>query len=77
MTIQVGDKIPDITLTTMTAEGPAPVTSADLFGGKKVVLFAVAGAFTPTCSAKHLMRGAVTSEPWLIFPWLEEVIASF
>jgi len=50
----VGDKIPDITLTTMTAEGPAPVTSADLFGGKKVVLFAVPGAFTPTCSAKHL-----------------------
>jgi peroxiredoxin (alkyl hydroperoxide reductase subunit C) len=38
----------------MTAEGPAPVTSADLFGGKKVVLFAVPGAFTPTCSAKHL-----------------------
>jgi glutaredoxin/glutathione-dependent peroxiredoxin len=54
MTIQVGDKIPDIALTTMTAEGPAPVTSADLFGGKKVVLFAVPGAFTPTCSAKHL-----------------------
>ena len=54
MTIQVGDKVPDITLMTMTAEGPAPVTSAELFGGKKVVLFAVPGAFTPTCSAKHL-----------------------
>ena len=54
MTIQVGDKVPDIDLTTMTAEGPGAVTSADLFGGKKVVLFAVPGAFTPTCSAKHL-----------------------
>ena len=54
MTIQVGDKVPDIALTTMTAEGPAPVTSAELFAGKKVVLFAVPGAFTPTCSAKHL-----------------------
>jgi glutaredoxin/glutathione-dependent peroxiredoxin len=54
MTIQVGDKIPDVMLMTMTAEGPAPVPSTELFGGKKVVLFAVPGAFTPTCSAKHL-----------------------
>ncbi|MEM6684060.1 MAG: peroxiredoxin [Pseudomonadota bacterium] len=54
MTIQVGDKIPDATLMHMTAEGPAPITTADLFGGKKVVLFSVPGAFTPTCSAKHL-----------------------
>jgi glutaredoxin/glutathione-dependent peroxiredoxin len=54
MTIKVGDKIPASTLTTMTAEGPKPVSSDDLFKGKKVVLFAVPGAFTPTCSAKHL-----------------------
>lgn len=54
MTIQVGDKIPDGTLMQMTADGPAPVTTAELFGGKKVVLFSVPGAFTPTCSAKHL-----------------------
>ncbi|MEM9879597.1 MAG: peroxiredoxin [Pseudomonadota bacterium] len=54
MTVQVGDKIPDATLMHMTAEGPAPITTADLFGGKKVVLFSVPGAFTPTCSAKHL-----------------------
>jgi len=54
MTIKVGDKIPAGTLMQMTADGPAPISTGDLFGGKKVVLFAVPGAFTPTCSAKHL-----------------------
>lgn len=54
MTISVGDKMPEGTFTTMGADGPAPVTSADLFGGKTVVLFGLPGAFTPTCSAKHL-----------------------
>jgi len=54
MTIGVGDKIPSGTLTRMGSEGPQPVSTEDLFGGKKVVLFAVPGAFTPTCSAKHL-----------------------
>ena len=54
MTIKVGDKLPDVTLTQATAEGPKPVTTADVFGGKKVALFALPGAFTPTCSAKHL-----------------------
>lgn len=54
MSIQSGDKIPSATFTTMGEDGPAPVSSNDLFAGKKVVLFAVPGAFTPTCSAKHL-----------------------
>jgi glutaredoxin/glutathione-dependent peroxiredoxin len=54
MTIKVGDRVPDATFTVMTAEGPKPMTSAEVFGGKKVALFAVPGAFTPTCSAKHL-----------------------
>ncbi|MCR5877450.1 peroxiredoxin [Phenylobacterium sp. J367] len=54
MTIKVGDRLPDATLTQATAEGPRPVSVQDVFGGKKVALFAVPGAFTPTCSAKHL-----------------------
>ena len=54
MTIKVGDRLPDATLTQATAEGPRPVSSKDVFAGKKVALFAVPGAFTPTCSAKHL-----------------------
>jgi peroxiredoxin len=54
MTIAVGDKIPSAKLKTMTAEGPKDISTDEIFGGKKVVLFAVPGAFTPTCSAKHL-----------------------
>ncbi len=54
MTISVGDKIPAATVTTMTDEGPQPVNSADFFGGRKVVLFGVPGAFTPTCHNQHL-----------------------
>ncbi|MEG9861141.1 MAG: peroxiredoxin [Parvularculales bacterium] len=53
MTIKIGDKVPESTLMTMTDEGPRPVRTADLFGGKKVVLFALPGAFTPTCSNQH------------------------
>ena len=54
MTIQVGDTLPSINLTTMPSEGPKPVSLIELSAGKKVVLFAVPGAFTPTCSAQHL-----------------------
>ena len=54
MTIKVGDKVPSATLREMTADGPKPVATDELFAGKTVVLFAVPGAFTPTCSAKHL-----------------------
>lgn len=53
MTIQIGDTIPDVTFTTMTEDGPEPI-GKDFFKGKTVALFAVPGAFTPTCSAKHL-----------------------
>jgi peroxiredoxin len=54
MTIQVGDRIPDVNLTLATPEGPIPVKSGDYFAGKRVALFAVPGAYTPTCSARHL-----------------------
>lgn len=54
MAISVGDKLPDASFKVMTNDGPDTVTTADLFNGKKVVLFAVPGAFTPTCHAKHM-----------------------
>lgn len=54
MTIAVGDTLPATTFMTMTADGPQPVASADYFKGRRVALFSVPGAFTPTCSAKHL-----------------------
>ena len=54
MTIKVGDRMPAGTFKTMTKDGPQNVTTDQLFAGKKVVLFSVPGAFTPTCDAKHL-----------------------
>jgi glutaredoxin/glutathione-dependent peroxiredoxin len=54
MTIKVGDTIPSMKLMVATADGPKEISTDEIFKGKKVVLFAVPGAFTPTCSAKHL-----------------------
>jgi glutaredoxin/glutathione-dependent peroxiredoxin len=54
MAIKVGDKVPDATFRVMTAEGPQPRASADIFKGKKVVLIGMPGAFTPTCHRNHL-----------------------
>ena len=54
MTIAVGEKLPDVKLMKAGENGPEPVQTADYFAGKKVALFSVPGAFTPTCSAKHL-----------------------
>ncbi len=54
MTISVGDNLPEATLVEMTEDGPAPRTTAEIFSGRKVAVFSVPGAFTPTCSAQHL-----------------------
>ena len=54
MTLKAGDKLPNATFMTPSPEGPKPVTTDEVFKGKTVALFAVPGAFTPTCSAKHL-----------------------
>ena len=54
MAIKVGDRLPNATFTVMTPDGPKPKTTDEIFKGKKVVLFAVPGAFTPTCHNNHL-----------------------
>jgi peroxiredoxin len=54
MTIKVGDSLPETTFMTMSAEGPKPTKTAEIFGGKKVALFAVPGAYTPTCHKQHM-----------------------
>jgi peroxiredoxin len=62
MAIQVGDKVPSVNLQHMGADGVETMSSDDLFAGKKVVLFALPGAFTPTCSAAHLPGYVVASD---------------
>jgi len=54
MAIKIGDKLPETTFMVMTAEGPAAKTVADVFSGKTVALFAIPGAFTPTCQKQHV-----------------------
>ncbi|MGE3148887.1 MAG: peroxiredoxin [Pseudorhodoplanes sp.] len=54
MSIKVGDRLPNATFRVMTPEGPKPKTTDEIFKGKKIVLFAVPGAFTPTCHKNHL-----------------------
>ncbi len=54
MSIKIGDKLPDVTFMSVGPDGPAPKSTSDIFGGRRIALFALPGAFTPTCSAKHL-----------------------
>ena len=62
MSIQTGDKIPSCTLKTMGDQGPEDITTGDIFSGKKVLLFAVPGAFTPGCSMTHLPGYVVNAD---------------
>ncbi len=62
MAVQVGDKVPEATMKVMGEKGPQDLTTSELFSGKKVVLFALPGAFTPTCSAAHLPGFVVNAD---------------
>ena len=75
MTIAVGDRLPDVKLVKATADGPEQVQSSDYFKGKTVALFAVPGAFTPTCSAKHL-PGFVERAEDLKAKGVDEIVAT-
>lgn len=72
MTITVGDKLPKATLVKATADGPEAIDSEAFFAGRKVALFAVPGAFTPTCSARHL-PGFVTRRDELFAKGIDEI----
>lgn len=73
MSINVGDKVPAMTLIKATADGPAPLSTADLFNGRTVALFSVPGAFTPTCSARHL-PGYVENAEALAAKGVDEIV---
>jgi peroxiredoxin len=75
MTIAVGDKLPDVKLIKVGDSGPEAVQSAEYFAGKKVALFAVPGAFTPTCSAKHL-PGFVAKADDLKAKGIDEIVGT-
>lgn len=73
MTIKVGDTIPSATLVKATDAGPTQISTQDLFGGRTVALFSVPGAFTPTCSAKHL-PGFVTNADTIRQHGVDEIV---
>ncbi|WP_435203851.1 peroxiredoxin [Qipengyuania sp. 902] len=75
MTISVGDKLPDVTMVKATENGPEQVQSGEYFKGKTVALFSVPGAFTPTCSARHL-PGYVEKADELKAKGVDEIVAT-
>ena len=75
MSISVGDKLPETTFMEMTENGPEPRSTADVFAGKTIALFAVPGAYTPTCSAKHL-PGFVEKQGDLAAKGVDEVVCT-
>ena len=75
MSISVGDKLPEATFMEMTANGPEPVSTTDVFAGKTIALFAVPGAYTPTCSAKHL-PGFVEKQGDLAAKGIDDIVCT-
>jgi peroxiredoxin len=75
MTIETGQNLPDATFMTMGPDGPMPMNTKDVFAGKRVALFAVPGAFTPTCSAKHL-PGFVEQADALKAKGIDEIVCT-
>ena len=73
MTIKECDKLPEVTLHHMTENGPTPITTSELFGGKKSVLFAVPGAFTPGCSMQHL-PGFVSNSDEILSKGVDKIV---
>jgi peroxiredoxin len=73
MTIKEGDKLPEVTLHHMTEKGPTPITTSELFSGKRTVLFAVPGAFTPGCSMQHL-PGFITHSQEILDKGVDQII---
>ena len=73
MSISSGSKVPSVKLTHMTSDGPKEISSEELFAGKKVVLFALPGAYTPTCSASHL-PGFVANADKLKAKGVDEIV---
>ena len=73
MTIKEGDKLPEVTLHHMTENGPTPITTSELFSGKKSVLFAVPGAFTPGCSMQHL-PGFVSNSDEILSKGVDQIV---
>lgn len=75
MSISVGDKLPEATFMEMTANGPEPRSTDDVFAGKTIALFAVPGAYTPTCSAKHL-PGFVEKQGDLAAKGIDDIVCT-
>ncbi len=73
MTISVGDRLPEATFITMTEDGPKKTTTSDVFAGQKVVLFAVPGAFTPTCHRNHL-PGFIENRDAILEKGVDEIV---
>ena len=75
MTIKVGDRLPSATFSRATPDGPEPVTTDDFFAGRRIALFAVPGAYTPTCSARHL-PGYIDNDAALKAKGIDEVVCT-